>query len=400
MNEEIKKLIKDTDAVHMTEDEKKRMKSAVFAYVDANPLPKQVDVARPIPSPFSHFVKWHFTGGVAASLGFAALFVFAGVTSGVAENALPGDALYSYKINVNEQVVKSLSFGNEAKARAFASIAERRLVELEQLTIEEKTEKRPRDEKVIAALNENFRESAEEVHNYVAKIEEEGNIGDAMNVTVTFETTLSAHSDILEEVNEDTEAASESLGTTTATTTTAGIGSDMTATSTGTTTATLATTSAPQAVRTPGIVSTSTSVRATSTAATSTPEFSSILSEVKTQEGKADSAGNKLDGLLASSTATSTLEIVSDSIESVAKDRLEELEDEIDDIVDAELEEEFADEIQKFEDAKEAHKEAGEIKGENIKASIRLNKEASRAAHEAIVLIKTQQELDINLENK
>lgn len=395
MNEETNKFKKDIGGMKMTEDEKIRMKNVVFAHVANNPLAKKAEIFE---SPYARFFKWHFTGGAVAAFSVAAFFILAGVTSGVAENALPGDTLYPIKVNVNEQLVKGLSFGNEAKARAYASIAERRLVEIEQLTIEEKTENRGSNQKVIAELNEDFIEHAEEVHNYVAKIEEEGNIGDAIEVAATFETTLSTHSEILAEVSAEVPEIIEP-----------GIVSVPFATSTEqvddsepmaiTTITESATSTEPLATSTEDIASTTASTTATTASSTPT-NISDIMVELKSQGDKADATALKLVDSVASSTATSSLKIVIEKIEAITEKKIDELEDAIEDIRDADLEIEYAEEIKKFEEAHETLMEAKDMKNENIKEAIRLNKEANKAAHEAIVLIKTQQALEINLENK
>jgi hypothetical protein len=357
----------------------------VFAHVDANPLPKKEAV--PFVSPFSRYFKWHFTGGMVAAFSVA-FVVLAGVTSGAAENALPGDALYPIKVNVNEQIVKGLSFGNEAKARAYATLAERRLVEIEQLTIEEKTENRPRDEKVMEELNEDFKEHAEEVHNYVAKIEESGNIGDAIEVATSFETTILAHTEILEEVTGEV-PLDPTLATLRVATT-----SDPVDPAAMTMTAIV-----PDATTTLPIATTTATSTDTADMATATSSLSVTMMELKMQGDRADATGVKLEGV-ASTTATTTLDTAFEKIKVVAERRINELEEKIDEIKAADLAEEFADEIQTFEEAKSDLNEAIELRDENIKEALQLNKEASKAAHEAIVLIKTQQTLDINLENK
>lgn len=61
------------------------------------------------------------------------LLIGSGAATVAAESALPGDALYAVKINVNEAFRKAVAVSPEAEARVEANLAERRLVEAREL---------------------------------------------------------------------------------------------------------------------------------------------------------------------------------------------------------------------------------------------------------------------------
>ena len=67
---------------------------------------------------------------------FAILIIASLLGGGVsmaAEQSLPGDALYTIKLNVNEKLVKALAFSDKGKAHWDARLAERRLEEISEL---------------------------------------------------------------------------------------------------------------------------------------------------------------------------------------------------------------------------------------------------------------------------
>lgn len=59
--------------------------------------------------------------------------VIGGGTAYAAEAAVPGDALYTIKVNVNEKVAEAFAAGAEARASVHANLAERRMKEAEVL---------------------------------------------------------------------------------------------------------------------------------------------------------------------------------------------------------------------------------------------------------------------------
>jgi|GEM_PF-5838725 len=405
MKDEITNLIEDTKALKMSEDEKAKIKNSVFAYVQENPV-----IVDPTPSPFTHKMpvrsgfSWHFAGRVLAGV-CTFVFIIGGAASGFAENSVPGDMLYSVKTNVNEPIVKGFSFGNEAKARAYASIAERRLVEIEKVSLDE--EKEPEDkEEIIVALNKEFKDHADKVHDYVDKIKKEGKTKEARDVASHFETTLDVHANVLKEVD-DINTSDESpvepetpMATSTAAAEPAATSTENATTSPMSSTATT-TPIVPSASSTAATASTSTPAEEHATTTLNSSEgLSSIISEVESQSERADVSADEIEEAYASSTESAVdLDKLTDERVLIAEKKIDELKGIINSIegeVDSEY---FGKRLEKLKEA-EAALMGARVKQSNgdVRGTIVAAHNAYTISHKTIVLIKTELELDIKVE--
>lgn len=115
-----------------------------------------------------------------------------GGTSIAAERAVPGNALYGVKININERVAGAFAISTEADADWHARAAERRLEEAEklaakgELTAEAKTE-----------IQTNFMMHADMVHEGIAKLRADGDTEAVADVSTEFAATLREHEAII-----------------------------------------------------------------------------------------------------------------------------------------------------------------------------------------------------------
>jgi len=121
----------------------------------------------------------------------ALLVALTGGTSMAAERALPGDALYAVKVNVNEEVRGWLTLDNEAKAHWEEILAERRLDEAAELAAEGKLDAESR-----AQLEANFQAHADRVANRIKKLADV-DAHAAADIAANFEASLKAHDRIL-----------------------------------------------------------------------------------------------------------------------------------------------------------------------------------------------------------
>jgi len=118
----LNKFIHEAREVRLTAREKRAMLSAI------------IGPAR-IPSPYSFFlavVEHRHRLAVAAM--FAAVVITSGGTSFAASGALPGEALYSIKVNINEEIQSFVAPNPTAKAKVEVSRTEKRLEEAESLS--------------------------------------------------------------------------------------------------------------------------------------------------------------------------------------------------------------------------------------------------------------------------
>lgn len=113
----------------------------------------------------------------------------------VANNSLPGDALYSVKTSFNDNVLESFAFSSEGKAGVHVDIAEDRLEEAEKIAVDGELKA-----DVRAQLEENFEAHADRVTELFEKLLE-SDAAVAAKIASDFETSLKAHEDILAQLS-------------------------------------------------------------------------------------------------------------------------------------------------------------------------------------------------------
>lgn len=128
----------------------------------------------------------------------AVLFVSGGTLS-LAEKTLPGDALYSLKININEEVRDIAALTPEAKARLAIDVTERRLQEAASLSAQGRFDQNSQNI-IRKALTKNV----DQFKNRVASLVQRSDFSAAQQLAVDFESSLKAHELILEKISSDT----------------------------------------------------------------------------------------------------------------------------------------------------------------------------------------------------
>ena len=114
-----------------------------------------------------------------------------GGVSFAAENAVPGDALYVVKTEVNENVRAALAVSTEAKARWQTKAAERRLQEAEKLSARGEL-----SADVAAKLGAEFSEHAEAALEGASTLAAEGNTDASAEITTSLEAAVSMYADL------------------------------------------------------------------------------------------------------------------------------------------------------------------------------------------------------------
>lgn len=213
MNKEFQELIEKAKKIKLDEKEKNSIRQFLLSFINNNSVRKEAvprlkniepETAWSEPDNFKKagiFYSLRFLLKPMTIVLIIAL-VIGGGASFAAENALPGDLLYSVKVNVNEEIKTFLAFSNEAKAKVEAKIAEERLKETAKLVAKGQLNADTR-----AQIEANFEEFADRVEARVEKMMVEGKTRAALEATSNFEAALHAHEIILEklaEVNADT----------------------------------------------------------------------------------------------------------------------------------------------------------------------------------------------------
>lgn len=186
MYKTLKQLFQESRSTKLSADEKSFIKSALLAHVRNEEAVRQ-HVYR------SNIQKQSFNLLFIKPMPIiiAILLALGGGTSLAAQNALPGDVLYSVKVNVNEEVRGLASLSDESKANWETVLANRRLAEAEELAAESKL-----DVKARADLEARFEEHANKAE---ARIEKLADVDAkaAADIAANLQTSLQAHDRIL-----------------------------------------------------------------------------------------------------------------------------------------------------------------------------------------------------------
>lgn len=136
-----------------------------------------------------------------------ALFVAAALGGGVSvasQQALPGDALYGFKVHINEKVEGSLALSEKTKADWNIEKAETRLHEAQMLAVEGRL-----DADAQTNIEANFNSHVEQVKALVAKLEAKGDYTAAVDVSARLQSMISAQATALAEAKASASAESE-----------------------------------------------------------------------------------------------------------------------------------------------------------------------------------------------
>lgn len=178
-------------SIRLTAGERERLHAHLTEYMAHRPR-RAPAYARPTHTVLITTLWGRVRIGIAA---FFVLFLGSGGISYAAESAIPGDTLYAVKISINEKVLDVLNVSPEAKVEWLAQKMERRLDEVMTLVVQNRLDERSRD--VIAA---EVGASARAVGEYAD--EESTDPALALGLAIRVESVLSAHSEVLEHLDE------------------------------------------------------------------------------------------------------------------------------------------------------------------------------------------------------
>lgn len=119
-----------------------------------------------------------------------------GGTSVAAQNALPGDALWGFKVGVNESVGAALAPSGKAQADFDIAAMESRMKEATTLAANGKLSA---DAK--ADVETNFEAHAKSVQAEIAKLEDSGDYSGAADVAARFQAAVATHASALADAN-------------------------------------------------------------------------------------------------------------------------------------------------------------------------------------------------------
>jgi len=134
MEKEIENIMNMAKEESLTQKERDVLRANVLSFMKEHPLSVSAE-AKPVLSfyTFEFFVRRHSALAV-----FALVFFLSGTTSVFADKALPGDTLYPLKTSVNEKVLGWFATSPDSRAEWQLSLADRRLQEIQKLSVSEK----------------------------------------------------------------------------------------------------------------------------------------------------------------------------------------------------------------------------------------------------------------------
>ena len=154
---DIRARVRSSTRLAMTDGERERGREFLIRYMAMHPAREASRVSR-------YAFLFHPMPIIASLL----IIVVSGVSvAGAAEAALPGDTLYTIKVNVNEEVKLALATSPAKKADVSLARAEARLAELELLALREEIDETLRDE-----IDERVDEHVHEAEEIISELDE------------------------------------------------------------------------------------------------------------------------------------------------------------------------------------------------------------------------------------
>lgn len=192
MNKDFNKIIEGIKSINLSTSERERIWHNVDAYVANNPVDNTPVIRRAQHGRLSPFF---FHTQRVAVFSLVAVLILGGGTSIAAQDALPNEALYNIKVNVNEEVRSWFSFGAESKAYYQTKRAGERLEEAQKLAVMGKLDTEAKNK-----IQTNLKKHVESVKKEIATIEASNDLNTAINVSENFENSLKEHSKPLIEI--------------------------------------------------------------------------------------------------------------------------------------------------------------------------------------------------------
>src|SRR3989344_92866 len=179
----------------------------VSVFMDTHPVPEYLPI-REVSVSFRVKLLFKSLRHVTA---FACVLLLAtgGTTAVLAEQALPGDSLYTYKVEFVEELIEMvLSVSPNAETEWQVKRVERRLQDSIHSALDGQL-----DEKSAVLLVQRMEDYALNVHNDITELVDHGEVADAADAALELETSLDGYHTLLEQVSEDLPDSSSILST-------------------------------------------------------------------------------------------------------------------------------------------------------------------------------------------
>ncbi len=188
---EVQKFLEEAESVVMSSTEKRNLWIAISRRMEAN--------EKKVVSPYSFSFMFKHRKQIIAFASIVLILTGYFGTSYAADSSLPGDALYSVKINVNEEVQNFFAIGANAQAKVAVDQAKKRLQEAETLSVKGRLNSNTK-----AIIEANFKKHTTKIKESVATLHSEKNTQAANAVISDLTYSVKAHETILSSIKERT----------------------------------------------------------------------------------------------------------------------------------------------------------------------------------------------------
>ena len=205
--ENFKKFIRRAQDLRLSENEKDSLRSKIWEFISFNPIRGKAPIVRER-NYISIFEVRHFMKAASLVLIVAVVVGGSGI-SYAASSALPGETLYSVKVNINENIEETLATTAKAKLAVQSEHIQRRLDEVQTLRKDGKLSSGA--QKIVIAKLE---EHTEEASKSIDVLREKGDVSSVLEATSSLTPIFEANKEILEKENVKKETANDPSDTT------------------------------------------------------------------------------------------------------------------------------------------------------------------------------------------
>ncbi len=191
MNNDFKKLISNAKKIDLSPEKKDSIRARLQNFIDLTPIQQK----NPQPLRSKYYISSFSILNMSKVVSFVLIILITGgsTISYASEDTLPGDTLYTVKVNFKEPIEEGLAFGPQAKLEVKTKQVEKRLTEAQVLI--KKNDLTPEKHKEVEARVE---KKVEEISQKIDELQEKGDVETILATTSKLQPVLKAHQEALQ----------------------------------------------------------------------------------------------------------------------------------------------------------------------------------------------------------
>ncbi len=197
MSKELERLIQSAKQIKLSPEKKDLIRARIQDFIELTPITKST--SKPFVSPFGVRISVSYFSK-AISFALIVLIAGGGTISYASENTLPGDTLYTVKVNVKEPLEEKLAFSPQARLEVKTKQVEKRLTEAQ--TLLQKNDTTPSKHQEV---EDRVEKQVEEISQTITELQEKGDVETILTTTSKLQPVLKAHQEALKEVAHNSE---------------------------------------------------------------------------------------------------------------------------------------------------------------------------------------------------